>query len=64
MLKYFCDRCGKEMNKSYSHICYPGNSANLCIECFAEFLNWMKNKPVEDKPNENYWDGKAYIVAL
>ena len=53
MIKYFCDRCGKELKKSYSHICYSGNnSANLCKECFEEFLNWMKNRPVPVKEYE------------
>ena len=63
MIKYFCDRCEKELKKSYVTICYPSNSANLCNECFEEFLNWMKNKP-----NENYervaWDGKVYTALL
>ena len=64
MIKYFCDRCGKELIKSYSHITYSGNnSADLCKECFEEFLNWVNNKP-----NENYerveWDGKAHIMLL
>lgn len=46
MIKFFCDRCGKELNKSYAHICYSGNnSANLCKECFEEFQNWLDTKP-------------------
>lgn len=69
MIKYFCDRCGKEIDKSYRTISYSGNEeADLCIECFDEFLNWMENKPVEDKPIEIYervdWDGKVHTMLL
>lgn len=46
MIKYFCDRCGKEMNKSYNHIAYSDDSANLCKECFDEFSCWMNNNPM------------------
>lgn len=69
MIKYFCDRCGKEMDKPHSNILFSdNNSVDFCEECKEKFLNWMGNKPVEDKPNENYervfWDGKSHIVAL
>lgn len=70
MIKYVCDRCGKELDKSYrARICYSvNNEADFCEECREEFLNWMRNKPVEDKPNENYervaWDGKSHIALL
>lgn len=70
MVKYVCDRCGKELDKLYRKcIAYSDdNSADLCKECIEELLNWMKNKPAEDKRNENYerveWDGKSHIALL
>ena len=50
MIKYLCDRCGKELDKSYrARICYSGNNeADFCKECNEEFLNWMKNEPVKE----------------
>lgn len=58
MIKYFCDRCGKELDRSYrAHISYSGNEeAYFCKECNEEFLNWMKNNPVKDdeKKIEDY----------
>lgn len=56
MIKYVCDRCGKELDKSYrAHISYSGNNeADFCKECNEEFLSWMENKPAEDKPVKEY----------
>lgn len=56
MVKYVCDRCNKIIEageRCKCHVSYTSdngdNSADLCKECFEEFLNWMKNKPVENK---------------
>lgn len=58
MIKYFCDRCEKELDRSYrAHISYSGNEeAYFCKECNEEFLNWMKNNPVknDEKKIEDY----------
>ena len=61
MTKFVCDRCRKVMKADEicgCHISYMNENGNngvdLCKECFEEFLNWMKDKPVEYKPNENY----------
>lgn len=70
MIKFVCDSCGKMMGEDdRCYVSYTGgNVADLCKGCFEEFLNWMKNKLVENKPNENYervaWDGKSHIALL
>ena len=50
MIKYVCDRCGKELDKSYrARICYSGNNeADFCKECNEEFLRWMQKEPIKD----------------
>ena len=61
MIKYVCDRCGKELDKSYrAHISYSGNNeADFCKECNEEFLRWMKNEPIKDYDEQIEYCNKA-----
>ena len=36
-------------NVSYTGDYTGDNEADLCKECFEEFLNWMKDEPFNDK---------------
>jgi uncharacterized coiled-coil DUF342 family protein len=64
MIKYFCDRCGKEIYRFYkTRISYTGADrkesdfcSDFCKECKEELSNWVKNKPAKDyeKKIEDY----------
>lgn len=49
MVKFVCDRCGQvieAVDRSHVSYSYAGDcSADLCKECFKEFLDWLNTKP-------------------
>ena len=56
MIKYYCDKCGKEIEKrdvpfklfcqdcSNPPIITPPNIYHLCPDCLNEFFRWIDNK--------------------
>lgn len=45
MIIYTCDRCGKQLDKSYrARISYSGNcEGDFCKDCFDSFKQWLEN---------------------
>ena len=50
MLKYYCDRCGKEMTNSHWSLYIEGGGppamyrlSDLCIDCSDKLKDWLKN---------------------
>lgn len=52
MIKYYCDRCGKECHDVFIHVSAYSDNDNvfkmdfynpiLCTDCFEELKNWIK----------------------
>ena len=58
MIKYFCDRCGSEIEGKVTAKIYQRcvssfpDDIYLCEKCSASFGSWMKSEEREDYINE------------
>lgn len=68
MIKHYCDRCGKEINKDERCVCSisirgalssPSEQVEFCHDCIAEAFG----KPFVDRIMENMQKRKEQIAA-